>query len=284
MRSIEKIISSSYVQMGPNRIAQPLPSSSVTQVDPFLLLHHAGPEKYQPGENALQVDAHPHRGFDPVTFVFSGEVEHKDSLGNHSIVGPGGIQWINAGKGIVHSENASQAFRDQGGTFEIIQLWINVPKSLKYSEPNYQGFENKNIPEFISKDNKSRLYVFSGNFMDLNGPVQTREDLQCYSAFLDPEGLINLEFDPGLNVIIYQLGGNTLINDQAVNEKQLVIFKNDNSDITIHSKAKSRLLILGGKPIREPVFTYGPFVLNSREELMDAIRDYESGEMGYLND
>jgi redox-sensitive bicupin YhaK (pirin superfamily) len=282
MRQIDKIINSRDVQMGPNTIAQPLPSSGISQADPFLLIHHAGPKNYNPGDNALSVDAHPHRGFDPVTFVFNGEVEHKDSLGNHSIIGAGGVQWITAGKGIVHSEKTPASFREKGGMFEIIQLWINVPKSQKYSEPTYQGFASHEIPQFQSDDKKTRLSIFAGKYKDLSGPVRTRNDIQAYTAYLEKDGQIDLEFEPELNVIIYQLGGHTTTNSTEISDKQLVIFKREESGISIKAAVISRLLILAGAPLREPIFQYGPFVLNSKEELIDTIRDFETGKMGHM--
>ncbi len=283
-RDIDKVITAGKVQMGHNTIAQPLPAAGVRQVDPFLLIHHAGPEIYKPGENALQVDAHPHRGFEPVTFVFNGEVEHKDSLGNNSVIGPGGVQWITAGKGIVHSEKASQDFRNNGGVFELIQLWINVPGSDKMSAPAYQGFTAEHIPTYLSKDKKVVISVFAGKFQRLEGPVNTRKDIQAYTALLHPGGKTTLEFDKNFNTAIYQLGGKAIINDQEINDKQLVVFKKEGGLITVEANSETRLLILAALPIGEPVFNYGPFVLNSKEEVIDAIHDYESGKMGFLND
>ena len=141
LRKVNKITPTSDVMMGHIKVGQPIPSSDLPDVNPFILLHHAGPKYHQPGNDALGVGPHPHRGFEPVTFVFSGEVEHHDSLGNLSEIGAGGVQWITAGKGIVHSEYASRSFKKNGGEFEIIQLWINLPKDLKMSEAKYQGFQ-----------------------------------------------------------------------------------------------------------------------------------------------
>jgi len=150
--------------MGNFEIAQPLPVTGINQVDPFLLIHHAGPKIHNPGDKELNVEAHPHSGFEPVTFVFSGEVEHHDSLGNKSIVRSGGVQWITAGKGIVHSEKASPEFIKKGGEFEIVQLWINLPQKLKRTNPAYYGFEAKDIPFYLSENKKTRLNIISGKY------------------------------------------------------------------------------------------------------------------------
>ena len=282
MRPIDKIIDSSDVMMGKYKIGQPLPTKGIRQVDPFLLIHHAGPKIYQPGDSGLYVEADPHRGFEPVTFVFDGEVEHYDSLGNQSIIGINGVQWINAGRGIVHSEKASKKFVENGGLFEIIQVWINLPKSLKYSDPSYIGINHDNIPKYISKDEKVRINIIAGGFNGLKGPIPSQTGIIAYSAFFEKEGHIKFEFEDSYNIIIYQLDGRTTINDRKISAKQLVVFKREGKNIIVKCIEKSKLLILAGIPIKEPLFQYGPFVLNSKEEAIQAINDYESGKMGYL--
>lgn len=283
-RKIAKILSSRNIKMGPNTIAQPLPVPGVNQVDPFLLIHHAGPETYPPGEEALHVDAHPHRGFDPVTFVFNGKVMHRDSLGNESVIGPGGVQWISAGKGIVHSEQSAPEFTETGGQFELIQLWINVPQSEKMADPEYQGFTREQVPRIIAEDEDVEVAVFAGTYHDHKGPVKTREDLMALTAEMKTGAQWSLGSENSHNLIIYQLGGESLINDSEVGAKQLVVFDKEGTEIHIKASSDTRLLILMGKPLKEPVFSYGPFVLNNREEVIDAIRDYESGKMGYLRE
>ncbi len=146
------------------------------------MLHHAGPKYQSPGDKGLNVEAHPHTGFEPVTFVFSGEVEHRDSLGNESIIKSGGVQWITAGKGIVHSEKASPDFQLNGGDFEIIQLWINLPKKFKKTEPKYYGYDANDIPFYLSTDKKVRLNVVAGKFKDIKGPVDSISGITAFTA------------------------------------------------------------------------------------------------------
>ena len=282
MRSIEKIVTAEDVMMGQFRISQPLPVKELRQVDPFLLLHHAGPKHHSPGDKGLNVEAHPHTGFEPVTFVFNGEVEHRDSLGNESIIKAGGVQWITAGKGIVHSEKASAEFQKKGGDFEIIQLWINLPKALKKTYPRYYGYDAEDIPFYLSDDKKTKLNVVAGNYKNITGPVVSVTNITAYTAYLDEFSNLELEFKDNENVIFYVLNGHVRIDNNDIKDKQLGVFERDDSQINIRSILKSKLLILAGKPLKEPVYNYGPFVLNSKDEVIDAINDYESGKMGFL--
>jgi redox-sensitive bicupin YhaK (pirin superfamily) len=283
MRSIEKIVTAENVMMGQFRISQPLPVKELRQVDPFLLLHHAGPKQHNPGEKGLNVEAHPHTGFEPVTFVFSGEVEHRDSLGNESIIKSGGVQWITAGKGIVHSEKASANFQKKGGEFEIIQLWINLPKALKKTDPRYFGYDAEDIPFYLSDDKKTRLNIVAGNYKNMTGPVDSITSITAYTAYMDESSNLDLEFKESENVVFYVLNGHIRVDNKDIKDKQLAIFNRDDKQINLHSLHKSKLLILAGMPLKEPVFHYGPFVLNSKDEVIDAINDYESGKMGYLH-
>ena len=282
MNSIEKIVTAEDVMMGQFRISQPLPVKQLTQVDPFLLLHHAGPKHHNPGTKGLNVEAHPHTGFEPVTFVFNGEVEHRDSLGNKSIIKSGGVQWITAGKGIVHSEKASEEFQKKGGEFEIIQLWINLPKSLKKTEPRYFGFDAEDIPYYLSDDNKVRLNIVAGSYKNITGPVDTVTNITAYTAYMDENSNLELEFKSSENAIFYVLNGHVKVESYDIMNKQLAVFNKDVTQINIQSIRKSKLLILAGDPFKEPVYHYGPFVLNSKDEVIDALNDYESGKMGFL--
>jgi len=282
-RALEKVVDSKYVMMGKFKIAQSLPVDGIKQVDPFLLLHHAGPTYQPPNNSGLNVEAHPHTGFQPVTFVFNGEVEHRDSLGNNSIIRSGGVQWISAGKGIVHSEKASPDFIKNGGDFEIIQLWINLPKNLKKSMPTYFGFEEGDIPFHLSGNKKARLNIIAGHYNQITGPAVSKTGITAYTGILDKEGTLNLDFDQSQNVIIYVLNGQVIINDREISDKQLVVFKQDGTNIKIKANTITKLLVLAGEPIKESVFHYGPFVLNSKDEVIDANDDFESGRMGILD-
>ena len=227
MRSIQRIIDTAYVKMGPMTIGQPLPVQGLDQISPFLLLHHAGPIPVTAGKNPMHIGAHPHRGFEPVTFVFNGSVEHRDSMGNHSIITAGGVQWTTAGSGIVHSESAAPEFVAEGGSLEIIQLWINLPQELKLTPPDYQGLQRDDIPSF--KTDRARINVISGSFNDIQGPLKSLTGITAYTIELDQGGTASFEIAQDQNVMIYQLRGQTKINGSEITDKQLLYFQQDHS-------------------------------------------------------
>ena len=282
MRSIHKIIDTVYVKMGPMTIGQPLPAQGLNQISPFLLLHHAGPLIAKPGKNPMHIGAHPHRGFEPVTFVFQGAVEHRDSVGNHSIIQSGGVQWTTAGKGIVHSESAAPEFVAQGGALEIIQLWINLPKKLKLTPPGYQGLQRADIP-FVEKDNL-RINVISGEFNDIKGPISSLTDITAYTLEFKKGATTEFEIPTEQNLLIYQLNGATNVNWKEVTDKQLIYFDQDASEIKIEALTDALLLLVAGAPIDEPMTQYGPFVMNTQQEILQAMEDYQAGRMGTLVD
>ncbi|MGI9542391.1 MAG: pirin family protein [Cyclobacteriaceae bacterium] len=280
MRTIQRIIDTVYVKMGPMTIGQPLPIQGLDQISPFLLLHHAGPIPVQAGKNPMHIGAHPHRGFEPITFVFNGSVEHHDSLGNHSVIKAGGVQWTTAGAGIVHSESAAPDFVAEGGTLEIIQLWINLPRELKLTPADYHGLQRDAIPS--SNDDNVRVNVISGSYNDIEGPVKSLTSITAYTIELGATGKVDFQFPIDQNLLIYQLNGSTIINGETVTEKQLVYFKRDYSEVTVEAKTESVLLLVAGSPIDEPLAQYGPFVMNTQQEIMQAVEDYQTGKMGTL--
>ncbi len=278
IRSIKQVIDTVDVQMGPITLGQPLPTSKVKQISPFLLLHHLGPIKVTPGKSPMEIGAHPHRGFAPVTFVFSGEVSHGDSLGNHRVVKSGGVQWMSAGSGIVHSEDAGAEFVDRGGEFEIIQLWVNLPSALKMSPPSYQPFDVHEIPVYEAEG--VQLNVISGNYRNLQGPVQHPFPITAYTLKLSSTGAIEIPTNQEWNFLIYQLGGITQVNDTVLKDRQLAYFNYDGTSIQLKGIENSCLLLVSAASINEPLAQYGPFVMNNPEELNQAIDDYQQGKMG----
>ncbi|MTI30581.1 pirin family protein [Xanthovirga aplysinae] len=279
-KTIKQIITSQDVMMGKARIGQPLPSKQVETIDPFILLHHAGPKNYPAGNEIFDVAPHPHRGFEPITFIFKGEVEHKDSLGNHKVVGQRGVQWITAGRGIIHSEGAPKTFQEKGGDFELIQLWANLPKNLKMTPPNYQAFTGEEIP-FI-KENNYRVNVISGNYKNVKGPIKSLTEITALTIELDKNGKVFFDFPSDKNTLLYQLHGNTTINEKQIGNKQLVEFEGEGNEIEVKAQEKSLILLLAGKPNQEPISQYGPFVMNTQTEVLEAMRDYQNGKMGFL--
>ncbi len=282
MKAVKRVLPSVNVQMGPHQIGQPLPSNKVDQYDPFLLLHHFGPKKLGPDKAPFYVGAHPHRGFEPVTFIYQGAVEHKDSLGNHQVVEAGGVQWLTAGMGIVHAEGAPNSLVEEEGTIEIIQLWINLPSALKMNPANYQPFKKEEIPSVKLPNDQGELQVISGKYKEIKGPVKSLTGITAYNLYLKGAGEFKIDFPLNEQVLIYQLNGQSKLNDIAVYAKELIAFKLEGTTVHFKAEENSTYLILSGVPIEEEVVSWGPYVMNSQTEVLEALRDYQMGKMGML--
>lgn len=284
MRSIRKIIPSQKVNMGGIILDQPLPSREADQIDPFLLVHHWR-QVYKGGQQQREIGVgpHPHRGFAPVTFIFKGGVHHRDSTGHEGVIYAGGTQWMNSGKGLVHSERPAKEIAENGGEFEIIQFWVNAPAKNKMDQPNYQPLAPKDTPVVWSADKKVKTAVVSGDYKGVKGVINTYTPLLTLRFEIDVTGKTEVDIPEDHNAFIYLLDGALVINGNSdVTKKDLVWFNNDGGKITLEGKAKTRAILLAGKPINEPVATYGPFVMNTQAEIMEAMRDYQSGKMGQL--
>lgn len=279
-KSIERIVNNQTVWMGQTKIGQPLPQAELDEISPFILLHHAAPEEIPPGGPAFEVAPHPHRGFEPITFVFQGEVEHRDSRGNEAVVKGGGVQWITSGMGIIHSEGVPKSFIETGGTLEIVQLWINLPKALKMVQPNYQMFNREDIP--VIEQTHSKINVISGKINGSTGPIRSLTNITAATIEMQVQGKVQFDLPEGENGAIYQLSGSSHINGQQVGNMQLVQLGTNGSEVEIESDTESKLLVLSGQSIDEPKKMWGPYVMNTQTEIMEALRDYDMGKMGFL--
>ncbi|UOQ71389.1 pirin family protein [Hymenobacter cellulosilyticus] len=263
---------------------QPLPSRFAEQLDPFLLLHHTGPEALEPAGRGLPFAPHPHRGFETVTFVFAGDVRHHDSRGNSGVVGAGGVQWMTAGLGIVHSENISRELREAGGTIEYVQLWINLPARLKRTQPRYQGVTTEQVPEVELADGRSRVRVVAGSLLGTTGPVDSLTGIQAVVLELAAEGQFQTTVEPGRTVLLYVLRGNLTVNGRGVGSRTLVEFEPEGTAIDLQATEAATVLYCTGQPYHEPLVWQGPYVMNTQTEIMEAMRDYQMGRMGMLFD
>lgn len=284
-KTIQNTVESPLVNMGPIRLRQPLPTKSIDNIDPFLLLHHYGPYTISEFNNPFDLGSHPHRGFEPITLLFKGEQLHRDSLGNEMIVKGGGVQWTTAGRGIIHAEAPTKEFVKKGGDLEGIQLWLNLPAKDKMMTPNYQHLEDEQIPKVFSKDEKVQLNIIAGNQKGVYGNITTQTSVNVFTANADEGGTIEIEIPKNHQSLIYLLDGEILVNDVAIlkkGENQMVTFHQDGSLIQFKAKSKSTLLILSGEPINEKVTQYGPYVMNTQTEILEAMRDYQQGKMGHL--
>ncbi|MEM9340294.1 MAG: pirin family protein [Bacteroidota bacterium] len=275
---VKKVLYSHLVDMGGIPLRQPLPTTNVEHIDPFLLLHHhIGHFEEGTSPRDVGVGPHPHRGFSPVTFIFQGDVHHRDSRDNSSVVKAGGVQWMNAGMGIVHSERPSAQLTRDGGTQEIIQLWINTPQSKKMKPPAYQAFQKEELP--IAKNG---LSLVAGNEDDSKGPALTEMPVKAMMGILDAGQKVSISVDYA-HSFLYLLEGRVSIEQFGLlDEHNLVWLEEDANELLIEIKETSKLLFLSADPLNEPLATYGPFVMNNQTEIMEAMRDYQMGKMGVL--
>ncbi len=281
IRTIKKIIASQVVNMGGNLLDQPLPTKEVDQIDPFLLIHHWNqPLKAGGKQSEVGVGPHPHRGFSPVTFVFKGSLHHQDSIGNNEVVTAGGTQWMHSGKGIVHSERPGKELAENGGENEFIQFWVNTPSKYKMEEPYYLPISASTTPKIV-KDN-STISVIAGTFDGIEGPAKTYSPQTLLRVAGEEKSTFPIAIPQNFNAIIYVLNGGLKIDGKIIKDKDMVWFNNDGNEISITITKKCRFILLSGEPIGEKVATYGPFVMNSEQEVKQAIFDFQNGAMGKL--
>lgn len=277
-RTIQQIITAPLVNMGPIQLRQSIPFDGIDQISPFLLLHHFD-LVMKPGENLFDVPPHPHRGFSPITFMFAGSVEHNDSLGNKRVIGENEAQWINAGRGLIHSEKASSDFVTKGGRFHGIQLWINSERKDKMRTPYYKPVTKTEIP--IIEQSGVQVRLISGEIGEHHGPANSATVTAMVA--MNSASEFTFQFPAGENVLVYVLEGQIEINGVSNLESfDMAISERSEGNIKIKSKAQSSLLVLAGEPIDEPIAAHGPFVMNDQTEILEAMRDYQSGRMGFL--
>lgn len=250
------------------------------QISPFLLLDYAGPAEFAPSDQPRGVGEHPHRGFETVTLVYQGELEHRDSAGNHGKIGPGDVQWMTAASGVVHEEWHEQAFTKRGGVLEMVQLWVNLPAKDKMSPPRYQEILNRQIPA-VPIDSAGSVRVIAGDFQGTKGPAKTFTPISVLDLRLKANGRADLSLPEGHTALVVVLKGKALINGAEVaGEADLANFERAGEEIAIEAKEDAMILVLSGEPINEPVVSYGPFVMNTQEEIRQAITDFQSGRLG----
>jgi len=280
-KSVQQIIASQKVNMGGHIIEQPLPNHSIKQLDPFLLIHHAEWNlKGNQRQQDVGIGAHPHRGFSPVTFVFQGDIRHQDSFGNDAVVKAGGTQWMHAGKGITHSERPSAALAKSGGMQEIIQFWVNTPAKYKMEEPYYLPLSEEETPNLNGENHK--VQIVAGEYKGIKGPAKTFSPMLLMRGEIEASASTEFEIPENYNTLVYLLDGEIEVNGELVKKKDLLVFNNDGELIQFKANKHTRFIILSGEPIGEKVNSYGPFVMNSSAEIMEAIKDAQMGKMGQL--
>ncbi len=252
-------------------------------LSPFLLLDHAGPAHFDPVDAPRGVGVHPHRGFETVTIIYQGEVDHRDSSGGGGHIGPGDVQWMTAASGVVHEEFHSPAFTKSGGTMEMVQLWVNLPAKDKMTAPRYQTLLNADIPTIELADGAGQLRVIAGQVEGHSGAANTFTQVNLWDIRLNADRRSGLPVPEGHTLGLVVLEGRIRVNDEEwVNASELVIHTREGQSISLEADRDSRVLLLGGEPIDEPVVGYGPFVMNTQQEISQAILDYNQGHFGSL--
>jgi quercetin 2,3-dioxygenase len=250
---------------------RPLPNERIEQLDPFLFLNHHGPQVYPPNNRGLPFGPHPHRGFETITFIVEGSLLHRDTGGHESAIHAGGVQWMTAGRGLEHAELSTEEFMRDGGPLEILQLWLNLPARLKRVDPRYVGLQRDQIPSF--REGGATVHLISGQWERETGPIESLTDTHMMTVHLASGGSVTLAAPQGRTIFFYVVRGSVNLGEQY----QLIEFHDDGDAIEVAATADALILYGHGEPLREPVVAHGPFVMNTREEIVEAFRDYQLG-------
>lgn len=252
-------------------------------LSPFLLLDYASPTPFTPTTGKRGVGEHPHRGFETVTIVYQGELEHRDSTGSGGVIGPGDVQWMTAGSGILHEEFHSAAFAKTGGTLEVVQLWVNLPARDKMTAPGYQTLLNGEIPVVDLPEGAGKLRVIAGEYGGARGPARTYSPMDVWDLRLEQTRTAHFDLIAGRTLVLVVLRGTVQVNgDQIARETQWVQLDRDGTGLEIAANSEAAVLLLSGEPLNEPVIGYGPFVMNSQKEISEAIDDFNGGRFGRM--
>lgn len=262
---------------------RPLPGPQTEQVDPFLFLNHHGPQTYPPGNGGLPFGPHPHRGFETVTFILDGELAHRDSAGHESVIKEGGVQWMTAGSGLVHAEVSPEAFKRSGGPMELLQLWVNLPSRLKMTQPRYTGVQKADVPALTADQGRATINLISGTWGGQSGPISSLTGVFMATLALKPGGRVGFGSLAGRNVFLYVVRGSVEVNGVAAAAWNLVELDLAGDMLEIVGLEDSLVAFGHAEPIGEPVVAHGPFVMNTREEIVQAIRDYQNGLFDHVS-
>lgn len=261
---------------------RPLPGPGLDDLDPFLFLNHHGPQRYPPANRGLPFGPHPHRGFETVTFILAGELAHRDSAGHESVIRAGGVQWMTAGSGLIHAEVSPDEFRRRGGDLEILQLWVNLPARLKMTPPRYVGLQRDAIPALPTDDGEGALHLIAGRCCGQTGPIASLTHMFMSTVELARGAHLRVDGVEQRSVLLYVVRGAIRVGTTLAGDFQLVELTRDGDRIDLVAEADSALLLGHGDPIGEPIVAHGPFVMNTREEIAQAVRDYHAGKFDAL--
>lgn len=252
------------------------------EISPFLLMDYAGPAIFPPTEEIKGVGQHPHRGFETVTIVYSGEVEHRDSSGGGGLITPGDVQWMTAASGLVHEEFHGREFAKKGGAFEMVQIWVNLPKKDKMNKPRYQGIKNSSIPVVDLPNQAGTLRVIAGECDNVKGAALTFSPINLWDVRLKAGNNVILNVPENHSSSVFVLSGQIKIGDKIIDAAEIGVLERKGSQLTLSAQEDTKLLYLGGEVINEPIVGYGPFVMNTEGEIKQAMIDFQNGKMGNL--
>jgi redox-sensitive bicupin YhaK (pirin superfamily) len=261
-------------------VRRPLPTRGLEHLDPFLLIDEGGPVTYGPGE-AIGAPDHPHRGFETVTYVLDGGIEHEDSAGHRGVLRPGDVQWMTAGGGVVHSEMPTADVLEHGGRFHIFQVWVNLPARLKLTRPRYQDVPAASIPTAETEDGRARVKLIAGEALGKRAVIETHTPIVYQDWTLRAGADVTVAIERPARALAYVFEGEALVGNREVKDGELAVL-GEGDEVRLQAQASARLLLLAGVPHGEPIAHYGPFVMNTERELVEAIHDYQSGRMGEI--
>jgi quercetin 2,3-dioxygenase len=281
-RTIRSIHNAVREDIGDLVTRRAMPTASIDHVDPFLFLNHHGPQQYASPNHGLPFGPHPHRGFETVTFILDGDIAHRDTGGHESVIEAGGVQWMTAGRGLVHMETSSDNFKQRGGPMECLQLWVNLPARLKMTEPRYTGLQQRHIQEAEAEG--VRIRAISGQWGELSAAFEPLYDIQIAEVYFAAGAQRTFTIAEGRNIFFYVVRGMVEVNGQAARQFQLAEFEGGGTEIAVVAKEAAMILLGHAVPFNEPIVAHGPFVMNTRQEIMDAYQDYQSGKFGLPRD
>lgn len=261
-----------------------IPQLSMQRMNPFIMMDYNSPFYFSPTNKPRGVDVHPHRGFETVTIAYKGKVAHHDSTGNSGIIGEGDVQWMTAASGILHKEYHEESFSKAGGEFQMVQLWVNLPSKDKMSPPKYQAITNHTIPKVELPQNGGTVEVIAGEYNGQKGAAFTFSPVNLFNTKLNANGKVSFSFPAHYNTALLVIEGNITVNGNPAKTNHFVLFENAGEEFTVEAGEKTIVLVLSGEPIKEPIAAYGPFVMNTHEELVQAVEDFNSGKFGFLAD
>lgn len=267
------------------RVHNFFPSGYKIDMSPFFLMDYGSKIEFSARKEPRGVGVHPHRGFETVTIAYHGAVAHHDSSGNSGVIYPGDVQWMTAASGILHKEYHEQAYSLQGGPFQMVQLWVNLPAEFKMTRPKYQAVKQADMAAFTLPENGGKIEIIAGKFHGIQGNATTFTPIELYNARLNEGGKASFSFPANYNTGFMVIEGAVKINGKTIaSADNFVHFGNEGTEITIEALGKSVILILSGEPIDEPISQYGPFLMNTEEEIAEALSDYNQGKFGYLEE